>query len=56
MICNKVKIDKPEQCVKAIQKMKAKYGKNFGAYFCASCSAFHLTSNTRSKTKFIKFK
>jgi hypothetical protein len=55
MICTKVKIANYAQCVKVIAKMNVKYGGDFGAYYCASCNCYHLTSKKASSNNFVKF-
>lgn len=56
MICNKVKFNRPVKTIPVMARMKEKYGGDFAAYYCAACNAYHITSHTKSKTNFLKFK
>ena len=55
-ICNKAKHKDYIDAIKNIKSVKNKKDIQLGAYYCAACNAYHITSNVRSGSKFVKFK
>lgn len=56
MICNKIKHKDYAGAIKHIIAIKKKKGCDAGAYYCASCNAYHITSKISGNSKFVKFK
>lgn len=56
MLCTKIKHKSYQAAIKHITSMKQKKGGEYGAYYHPACNAYHITSDTSSKSKFVKFK
>lgn len=54
MLCTKKKYRNWALATRAVIENEKKYGIKFAAYICHQCCSIHLTSHTKSHSKFLK--
>lgn len=55
-LCTKKRHKSHFDALKQIKRMKEDLGGSYGTYYCAGCNAYHVTSNVKGNSKFVKFK